>query len=97
MSIYKTEQESFWAGEFGNNYILRNKEKEISASNINLFSNVIKRTTDVNSVIEFGANIGLNLLAIKNILPNVDISGVEINQEAFKDLIKICGKKKHIS
>ena len=93
MSIYKTEQESFWAGEFGNNYILRNKEKEILASNINLFSNVIKRTTDVNSVIEFGANIGLNLLAIKNILPNVDISGVEINQEAFKDLIKICGKK----
>lgn len=93
MGSYKTEQELFWAGEFGNNYILRNKEKEIIASNINLFSNVIKSTMDVNSVIEFGANIGLNLLAIKNIRPNIDISGVEINQEACKDLIKICGEK----
>ncbi len=93
MGSFKTEQESFWAGEFGNNYIRRSKEKEILASNINLFSNITKRTVDVNSVIEFGANIGLNLLAIKNILPNIAVSGIEINKKACKDLIKICGEK----
>lgn len=90
---YKTEQESFWAGKFGDNYISRNKEKEIVASNIHLFSNVMKRTQGVKSVIEFGANIGLNLIAIKSILPNIDISGIEINKEAFKDLVQLCGKK----
>jgi len=93
MNYYKTEQESFWAGKFGNKYITRNKQKEIVASNIHLFSNVMKRTQGVKSVIEFGANIGLNLIAIKSILPNIEISGVEINNEAFKDLIQLCGKK----
>lgn len=91
MNNYRTEQETFWAGDFGSSYILRNKEKEIVASNTSLFSEIINKTKGVKSVIEFGANIGLNLIAIKNILPNVAVSGVEINKEAFDDLVKICG------
>ena len=35
---YKTEQEMFWAGCFGNDYILRNKSKELFAANLNLFN-----------------------------------------------------------
>jgi pseudaminic acid biosynthesis-associated methylase len=93
MNNYKTEQEHFWAGNFGNDYIERNKDREIIASNTSLFSNVIKDTVGIKTVIEFGANIGLNLIAIKNISPNVVISGVEINEKAFSGLIKICGDK----
>ena len=30
--VYKTDQEEFWAGEFGDDYINRNKGKEVVAS-----------------------------------------------------------------
>ncbi|GMM86030.1 pseudaminic acid biosynthesis-associated methylase [Pseudoalteromonas sp. MTN2-4] len=91
---YKTEQESFWAGEFGKEYINRNNAEEAIATNIALFSNIFKSTNSISSVIEFGANIGINLQAIKQLLPSVDVSAVEINPEAVKLLkSKISPKK----
>lgn len=84
-AAYKTEQEKFWAGEFGDDYIERNsyENRSLIASNINLFSKVISRCSELKSVIEFGANIGLNLIAIKELLPSItDIRAVEINQKA---------------
>ena len=38
MTDYSTEQEEFWAGEFGTEYIQRNQSKVLLASNINFFS-----------------------------------------------------------
>ena len=55
---YKTEQEEFWATEFGDDYINRNQDY---ISNIPFFSEIISRTHKVESVVEFGCNIGLNL------------------------------------
>lgn len=83
---YKTEQEEFWAGEFGNNYINRNKDQELIASNIALFSNIFKKVNNVNSIIEFGSNIGLNLRAVKNIKPYINCSAIEINKKATEIL-----------
>ena len=37
---------------------------------------------------EFGANIGNNLLAIENIFPESKLSGIEINENAYKKLVK---------
>ena len=42
---FKTDQEGFWAGEFGEKYIDRNRGREIIASNISLFSKVFARAT----------------------------------------------------
>lgn len=86
MNAYKTEQETFWSGEFGDNYVDRNKNAQILAGDVNLFSSILKNTRNVKSVIEFGANIGLNLIAIKTLLPNVDISAVELNRKAVEEL-----------
>lgn len=83
---YKTEQENFWSGEFGDEYIERNDGRKILASNIAFFSQILENTTRVNSVIEFGANIGLNLKAIKQLLPDVECSAVEINHKAAEIL-----------
>ncbi|HBC87166.1 MAG TPA: pseudaminic acid biosynthesis-associated methylase [Lentisphaeria bacterium] len=83
---YKTEQEKFWAGNFGMDYIDRNKGEEWVASNIALFSKILERTRSVSSVLELGANIGLNLQAIHSLLPNASITAVEINKEAVKEL-----------
>lgn len=89
MKTYKTEQETFWAGEFGTNYINRNQSEELIASNLALFSKIISRTHNIHSLIEFGANIGLNLRALKNLLPNASLSAIEINHDAILELEKI--------
>ena len=70
MSQYKTEQELFWATEFGDEYSSRNIGNGWIASNTALFSKVFSRTTNVKSLIEFGSNIGLNLKAVKNLMPD---------------------------
>ena len=80
---YKTQQEEFWATEFGNDYINRNQNY---ISNIPLFSKVISRTSNVKSAIEFGCNIGLNLKALNVLLPECELTGVEINDIACKFL-----------
>ena len=68
---FKTEQEEFWAGKFGDNYISRNSGKELLASNLNFFSGILKKVSDIYSCIEFGANIGMNLKAINLLFPNI--------------------------
>ena len=88
MSAFKTEQEKFWAGEFGNVYTGRNDNMEIIAGNVNLFSKILSNTRNVNTVMEFGTNIGLNLIAIRTILPHVELSGIEINKKAVDELLK---------
>ena len=88
MKKFKTEQEEFWAGSFGNEYINRNNDPQIIAGNINLFSKILTRTNNVRSIIEFGANIGLNLIALKQLLPNCIFSAVEINETACEELRK---------
>ena len=44
-------------------------------------------------MIEFGANIGLNLKALKKILPNAALHGIEINLKAYEILEKWGGAK----
>lgn len=89
MNHYRTEQEQFWAGEFGNEYISRNQGKEPIASNIAFFSNILRNTHNVQSIIEFGANIGLNIQAIRALLPYADLSAIEINASAIEHLKEI--------
>ena len=89
MKNYKTQQEEFWAGEFGDEYIARNKDAWLLASNLSLFSSILKRTQGVNSVIEFGANIGMNIHPLKNLLPNAKLSAIEINAKAVEQLSQI--------
>ena len=89
---YKTEQEKFWAGEFGNAYIDRNKGKQLLASNLNFFGNSLKRLNVLENCIEFGANIGMNLQALNLLYPNAKLSGVEINKEAHSQLVKVIGE-----
>ena len=86
MQKYLTEQETFWAGTFGDEYTTRNTDIAIEAGNVFLFSKILSHVEKVSSVIEYGANIGLNLKAIKQLLPFVQCSAVEINERAVKQL-----------
>tara|TARA_X000000950_G_scaffold262452_2_gene333714 strand:+ start:1591 stop:2202 length:612 start_codon:yes stop_codon:yes gene_type:complete len=81
---YKTEQEKFWANQFGTDYIKRNDSEIILNSKINMWKKIFSSTNNVKSVIELGCNIGLNLVAIKKLFPKIKLSGYEINKEAVK-------------
>jgi pseudaminic acid biosynthesis-associated methylase len=83
---FRTEQEAFWAGEFGSEYTDRNVGAGWIAANTALFAEVLRRTRGVRSAIEFGANIGLNLRALDVLIPGLDLAAVEINPSAANKL-----------
>jgi spore coat polysaccharide biosynthesis protein SpsF len=85
---FKTDQEDLWAGQFGDDYISRNDSATIVSSNIALFSKILGRCEGLRAIIEFGANIGLNLRAIEVLRPHLQLEAVEINEKAARQLIE---------
>lgn len=81
-----SDQEEFWANDFGDSYLSRNSSNELKTSNIALFSKILGKVSGLNSVIEFGCNIGLNLEAITFLFPKTSVVGVEINKKACEEL-----------
>lgn len=81
-----TDQEAFWAGEFGKDYIKRNDSPELLASKVALFAQILRQVGPLQSVLEIGANIGLNLSALARLFPNQERTGVEINSAAHAAL-----------
>lgn len=83
---HATEQEAFWEGDFGNEYADRNRGTGWVAANLALFSRIFADTRSVQNVLELGSNIGLNLMAIRQLLPTAKLSAVEINKKAVTEL-----------
>ena len=79
---FKTEQENFWADEFGNEYINRNQSEQHIISNVALFGQILRAAPQVKSIVELGCNIGLNLQALNRINNNFELCGYEINKTA---------------
>ena len=90
----KTEQEKFWAGEFGTEYSDRNVGANILASNIALFADIFKRTPKLNSVVEFGSNIGLNLRALDLLYPGQNRSQLKSTKLPRRKLTTHCRIRK---
>jgi pseudaminic acid biosynthesis-associated methylase len=86
---FKTEQESFWAGTFGTDYIKRNQGDALLASNLDFFAKALRSVRGVRTCIEFGANIGMNLKALKLLHPGHEQHGIEINADAAGELASV--------
>ena len=86
---FKTEQEKFCAGEFGTEYIQRNQGDALLASNLDFFAKALRAARGVKTCIEFGANIGMNLKALKLLHPAQEQFGVEINSDAAHELAQV--------
>ncbi len=82
---YKTGQEEFWAGKFGSEYVERNNTKKLLYSKLVMWEKILRTTCDIESIIEFGCNTGLNLEALKKLNPNFSLIGYEINQKALEE------------
>lgn len=84
---FKTPQEDFWAGEFGDSYMGRNDAENLLAANIALFAKIFSSLKKIpTSFLELGANIGVNVDTIKKFAPQADFTGIEINSQACKVL-----------
>ena len=83
---FKTDQEKFWATKFGDDYIKRNKGDMLLSSNLNFFSKALSNIERPESILEFGANVGMNLRALKLLFPNIEMSAIEINESAANEL-----------
>lgn len=90
---FKTEQEKFWAGEFGNEYLTRNQGDVLLGKNLNFFSKIFDKIENPKSLIEFGSNVGMNLRAIKLLFPNINLFGIEINEKAASEVKSFIGKE----
>ena len=88
---FKTQQEDFWAGEFGTDYISRNQGDKLLAANLDFFVKSLAAARGIGSCMEFGANIGMNLRALKLLHPAQDQHGIEINSDAAKQLGQFIG------
>lgn len=81
---FRTEQEAFWAGSFGDEYMRRNRGDEAVAASTALLGRALARAEQISSAIEYGSNIGLQLVALKRLLPDVELAAVEINAAAAR-------------
>lgn len=90
---FRTEQEAFWAGIFGAEYIDRNDSLAMVAANVSLFSHALRCAGRIESCLEFGANIGMNLRALKLLFPEMAQYGIEINPEAAEGLSRFIGEQ----
>lgn len=91
---YSTEQETFWAGDFGRDYISRNSSAKLLASNLNFFSRALRQAYGIGSCTEFGANIGMNIRALMQLFPEMTFEAAEINPEAARQLAELIGKER---
>ena len=77
-----TVQERFWQGEFGDAYVDRNAGAAAVASSLAFFGRALARAGTLDSVLELGSNRGLNLQALRALLPHAQLQGVELNGKA---------------
>lgn len=81
MAGFQTEQEGFWAGEFGDAYVARNRGERLLAAKTALFGRALRGAAGLSSACELGCNIGLNLRAL-SALGVERLKGIEINPTA---------------
>lgn len=79
-------QEEFWRGSFGSDYSDRNVGQGLVASNTALFARALVRAGAPRMVLELGANIGMNLVALGHLFPEASLHAVEINAKACEQL-----------
>jgi len=83
------DQEEFWKGSFGDSYTERISPEKLISANLYLFGRIFKSLGKCNSIVELGCNIGLNLVAINQLMPECRLAGVEINVKALIKLKKM--------
>jgi pseudaminic acid biosynthesis-associated methylase len=80
------EQEAFWRGQFGQEYIQRNLSADLLPTNLAFFSKVFAQRPAPRSILEVGANMGQNLSALNVLFPEASLTAFELNPQAIAHL-----------
>ena len=86
----QSEQVDFWRGEFGDGYMERNNPDAATIrTRIAMWSQILSRLVGrpPKSILEVGANIGLNLRALSH-LTDAELWGIEPNDRALAKLVE---------
>ena len=68
INLKLNEQEKFWLGSFGNNYIHRNNSKKLKKNTDVFFKKIFQgKKVKISNIIELGANIGNNIDSLAKI------------------------------
>jgi pseudaminic acid biosynthesis-associated methylase len=82
-----TPQERLWAGDFGKDYTARNADPILVASSVRRWARMLSAVPgQLSSAVELGANLGVNLRALRALCPTAELTGVEINPVAAQQL-----------
>ncbi len=86
MVMKETEHESFWKGNFGDEYTDRNRCGEMMiACRVGNLAKCLSRADYIHSSLEVGSNIGYNEIALQKLYPTICMDVVEINEKAAKE------------
>lgn len=87
------QTEEFWAGADGDQYHGRDDNTGKHGNGLPartvMFMEALRHTDEIHSVVELGANIGLNAIALRRLFPHVHYTGIEINVDACDELSKV--------
>lgn len=87
-----TKPETLWRSDHYKEWAARTDERRavLIRSNFTLFYGILEDIQDeVESILEFGAGNGLNLLAIRDAFPDIDLHATDINPEAVEELHRL--------
>jgi pseudaminic acid biosynthesis-associated methylase len=85
--IVDSDPISHWRGQFGDSYANRNAIDSATIQEAeNVFSRILGGIEQPHRVLEVGANVGINLTALRTILPAARLSAVEPNRAACDQL-----------
>ncbi len=90
------EQELFWKGQFGDDYIGRNSLNNVSKTIAQWAKMLAKLPAVPESMLELGCNIGINLHALSVLLPETELNAVEINTTAARQAQESLGDRAKI-
>jgi pseudaminic acid biosynthesis-associated methylase len=77
----KERLEDLWSGEFGDAYVERNRD----AADGGPFWRETLADRSIESALEVGCNVGLNLRWLAELLGEVNVAGVDVNEKALAE------------
>ena len=83
---FGTSQENVWRTDHGFKYVVHHMNEDWKTTRLPMWKLFLSSVPEIESICEFGCNIGANLKAINELRPEIALTGVEINSYAVDEI-----------
>lgn len=80
--VEKNETLEFWAGQFGDEYLERNRVNWLKR--VPFWQSILDKT-NAQSILEMGCNAAWNMQALRKVNSELAMTGIDINENALKE------------